>query len=562
MGQQINNEISKKILVLDAGEAPYSLTVARALGSSGYTVDLGFQYGAQVFDAYSKFCKNYLFYPDPSFFSEDFKARLGELAGKYAFVIPTMEKTQLCISQIKDYLENKGTTVPCPSIGVLSAATDKAKMIQRCSDLQIDVPKTITPTVLPRIQDLKEQLGFPFIIKTSTEINIPVGPNRRYVLVNQMISQEELEQRYNQIALFGQPIIQEYVKGTGVGASFIFSRKSTLISCFGHRRILERFPQGGPSIIAETFFHPKAVIEGYKLLKSLGWQGVAMTEFKLSPDGKLYFMEVNPRFWGTLPLAIASDINFPRLLIENYNSVVNSTIPIKFKNKIMFRMLTAYVFVEALKEGDATFARKIVRSSLRSLDRGLFFIADMEKLDVLPSVKKVIKEFNAVMSRVGTANIGNVYFGPYRSPEEISKLGIHCIIDLRCESEKSRKKIPGNVTIQDYPISDDSAPDIDSLIELTTSVQEIAAKEPVYIHCRLGRGRAPMVVLSYLVSTGMPLSTAYSIVYAVRPYAHLNAIQKKAVYLVYKYYAGTARKENNRKMVNCFPSTLQQFSLN
>jgi biotin carboxylase len=54
---------------------------------------------------------------------------------------------------------------------------------------------------------------------------------------------------------------------------------------------------------------------GIKLLKALNWYGVAMVEFKMDPrDGKLKFLEINPRFWGSLPLAIASGVDFPYLL--------------------------------------------------------------------------------------------------------------------------------------------------------------------------------------------------------------------------------------------------------
>jgi predicted ATP-grasp superfamily ATP-dependent carboligase len=52
-----------------------------------------------------------------------------------------------------------------------------------------------------------------------------------------------------------------------------------------------------------------------QLLAHLGWHGVAMVEFKYDPETKKYWlMEVNPRFWGSLALAIASGVDFPWLL--------------------------------------------------------------------------------------------------------------------------------------------------------------------------------------------------------------------------------------------------------
>src|SRR5207249_2900067 len=47
------------------------------------------------------------------------------------------------------------------------------------------------------------------------------------------------------------------------------------------------------------------------LLEALEWHGVAMVEFKREPDGRFCLMEVNPRLWGSLALAIDAGVNFP-----------------------------------------------------------------------------------------------------------------------------------------------------------------------------------------------------------------------------------------------------------
>jgi dual specificity MAP kinase phosphatase len=65
-------------------------------------------------------------------------------------------------------------------------------------------------------------------------------------------------------------------------------------------------------------------------------------------------------------------------------------------------------------------------------------------------------------------------------------------------------------------------------------MDECLQKGSVYVHCRLGRGRAPMVVIAYLISKGLTLETAYQTVYDVRPYTCLNPIQKKSLYDFYK----------------------------
>ncbi|MEO0223569.1 MAG: hypothetical protein ABIL76_00560 [candidate division WOR-3 bacterium] len=49
------------------------------------------------------------------------------------------------------------------------------------------------------------------------------------------------------------------------------------------------------------------------ILKSLDYFGVGMVEMKVD-----YFIEFNPRFWGSLSLAIECGLNFPLYLIKAY----------------------------------------------------------------------------------------------------------------------------------------------------------------------------------------------------------------------------------------------------
>ena len=47
----------------------------------------------------------------------------------------------------------------------------------------------------------------------------------------------------------------------------------------------------------------------------MNWYGVAMVEYRQDPrDGRCKIMEINPRFWGSLPLSIAAGVDFPYLL--------------------------------------------------------------------------------------------------------------------------------------------------------------------------------------------------------------------------------------------------------
>jgi len=54
-----------------------------------------------------------------------------------------------------------------------------------------------------------------------------------------------------------------------------------------------------------------------RLLDALQWHGVAMVEFRYDERDKDYkLLEINPKFWGSLDLALAAGVDFPSYLCQ------------------------------------------------------------------------------------------------------------------------------------------------------------------------------------------------------------------------------------------------------
>ena len=127
------------------------------------------------------------------------------------------------------------------------------------------------------------------------------------------------------------PLIQEWVPDGGgtFGFSALFDEASNVKAAFVHKKLRMYPVQGGPSTLREGVEHPQVMELGLSLLKSLNWTGVGMVEFKVDPrDGIPKLMEVNPRFWGSLELAIVSGVDFPYLILkmargENFEPILH-----------------------------------------------------------------------------------------------------------------------------------------------------------------------------------------------------------------------------------------------
>jgi predicted ATP-grasp superfamily ATP-dependent carboligase len=134
--------------------------------------------------------------------------------------------------------------------------------------------------------------------------------------VHQAGNREELDQLYRTVPYLREPsLIQKRIEGEGQGI-FALCDSGDPIALFAHRRIREKPPSGGVSVLRESIELPKEMTDhAVRLLKKVGWHGVAMVEFKVERGtGIPNLMEINGRFWGSLQLAIDAGLNFPNLL--------------------------------------------------------------------------------------------------------------------------------------------------------------------------------------------------------------------------------------------------------
>ncbi|MDB4910453.1 MAG: protein tyrosine phosphatase, partial [Gemmatimonadetes bacterium] len=89
--------------------------------------------------------------------------------------------------------------------------------------------------------------------------------------------------------------------------------RGEVVTSFQHRRLSENPPSGGVAVVAVSeAVDPKLLDYSTRLLRALEWDGVAMVEFRHdAATGDTALMEVNGRFWGSLPLNTAAGVDFP-----------------------------------------------------------------------------------------------------------------------------------------------------------------------------------------------------------------------------------------------------------
>ena len=112
-------------------------------------------------------------------------------------------------------------------------------------------------------------------------------------------------------------LVQKRIQGKGIGI-FLLARNGEILARFAHRRIREKPPSGGVSVLCESIQPPAEALDvASRLISTIGWHGVAMVEFKWdAEENRPKLIEVNARFWGSLNLAIRAGVDFPFLLYQ------------------------------------------------------------------------------------------------------------------------------------------------------------------------------------------------------------------------------------------------------
>ncbi len=307
-----------------------TLAAVRALGEKGVRVAVG-ESTAISMAGFSKYCCRRVVYPSALATPDLFVSYLFDRLSRHAvrMLLPMEDETVHLLSRHRARF-SRLTYLPIPSTEKLETARNKAHVLTLAKQLGIPVPKTWLINDLSEIDRIKEILPFPVVIKPK----ISSGAVGVFYPRN---TQEFKKQYLSVHRRFPFPMIQETIprEGPGYGASFLMDETTRVKAVFVHKRLREYPVSGGASTLRVSVRHDEIREMALSLLKALNWYGVAMVEFKIDPrDGRPKLMEINPRFWGSLALAIHAGVNFPYLLYrmalkENFKPVETYQLGVK-----------------------------------------------------------------------------------------------------------------------------------------------------------------------------------------------------------------------------------------
>ena len=304
------------VLVTD-GQERAALAITRGLGQAGIPVIVGAETAKSLAGA-SRYCVTSWRYPSPLQHPAQFISSLVEAVKRFDItaIVPSTDSSMQVVAAQRDQFR-PSVTAMIPSLESYEMVSDKYRLMKFAQELGIPIPNTVF------VQDgnidavLDQVRAYPVVVKPGRSL-LRVAERWIKTSVHFVSNVEELKALYRRTPYLRDPsLIQQRIEGEGQGVFGLFDHG---MSCalFAHRRIREKPPAGGVSVLRASIELPKPMTDyAVRLLERVKWHGVAMVEFKVDRHSNVpMLMEINGRFWGSLQLAIDAGLNFPYLLYQ------------------------------------------------------------------------------------------------------------------------------------------------------------------------------------------------------------------------------------------------------
>lgn len=207
-----------------------------------------------------------------------------------------------------------------PDSAVMRMVLDKSRTLAAAQAVGIDVPRSAQPVSLAEVDDLATRFPLPAVAKWPDPNQVMAALEQAGIELGKaeyLETPEALRSWGRKYQAMGRwPMLQQYGPGHGLG-QFFFMRGGQAVRRFQHLRVAEWPPEGGASSVCDGVpleRHRELQERSIALLRSIGWEGVAMVEYRWDPaTDRTLLMEINGRFWGSLPLAMHSGAGFALL---------------------------------------------------------------------------------------------------------------------------------------------------------------------------------------------------------------------------------------------------------
>ena len=274
-------------------------------------------------------------------------------AQDFRLVIPVSDASLLMLHHHSAALGRERLALPNPD--AMRIFTDKGYTRTVAQSLGVPICRGRILTSEDASDPVIREFGLPLALKPATPYVLGDAKPKRHVRI---IRDRAALERELSSGGAKDTLVESFFAGAGVGVSVIASNGEIILAC-QHRRLRESSEAGiGTTRVTEPV--DRALLASVaSLARAIQLHGVAMFEFRCDREtGEHVLLEVNPRFWGSLPLAIAAGADFPVML---YDLLVTGVVqpPRGYRAGVRRTDMTGEYYRLALKAETGTRAERV-----------------------------------------------------------------------------------------------------------------------------------------------------------------------------------------------------------
>ena len=215
---------------------------------------------------------------------------------KIDFLIPIFDLETPVFAKNIDRFKKIGVDILVNDYDVILKSNEKKSTHSHCLEHNI---------LVPRIYSKKEinsgEIRFPLIVKP----NLGIGSKGIQIIS----SEKELEFLED---LFDDYLFQKYIEGPEYTIDTVSNFKSTCIAALPRERIVVK---AGQTVKGKVVADKRLIAFGKRVADVFRLKGVGCIQCKIK-DGKIYLIEINPRYGTGLSLSVGAGLNLPLLHLK------------------------------------------------------------------------------------------------------------------------------------------------------------------------------------------------------------------------------------------------------
>ncbi|MFH1719164.1 MAG: ATP-grasp domain-containing protein [Planctomycetota bacterium] len=259
-------------------------------------------------------------------------------ANNVKLLVPTVDLDLKALARNKSRFANLGCRVLVSDPHVIDTCQDKRKTYKFLLKNGFDTPATISiGTALKNSQSSmvirQSETSFPLFLKpwdgSAGKGNAIVANRQELLFYSRRIP---------------NAICQEFIRGTEFTCD-VYVDFDMKVRCVVPRRRIE--VRAGEVSKARVVKDERIMSQAARLVEKLGaGPGVITLQLFLTADGKIKFIEINPRFGGGAPLSIKAGADFPKWILQELTGKKPTIRPSAFKDNLTMLRYDSEVWLE------------------------------------------------------------------------------------------------------------------------------------------------------------------------------------------------------------------------